>query len=203
MGIPSAHSSTTGDRQVRWPIGLVAILLTFTAAAQLYPLQYRTEAGCDGVRFYFTNAQPGSYQLWEFGDGATSTLPNPTHLFPYGTIINVALTIDVGDGQLVTFGLDIATEDAPDLADLVFPNVFTPNGDGVNDQFGPITEHFLGACSQLTILNRYGQKLFDGIGNNASWDGRTFAGVPAVEGTYFYIFKVNGAEYKGSLSLLR
>lgn len=180
---------------------IFAMVVSFSTIAQAYPLQYRTEAGCDGVTVYFSNVQPGISQFWDLGDGTTSNSVSPVHVFPYGCILNVTLTVDHGNGQIATYALDVALGSAPDLAGLQFPNVFTPNGDGINDGFGPLTDQFLGPCSQMIILNRYGQKLFDGAGYNVMWDGRTFAGEPAVPGTYFYIFKVNGHEFTGHLSL--
>ncbi len=183
-------------------IGLL-LCWSFAASAfsQINPIQVRFEPGCEAVKAYFTNMQPGAGQVWDLGDGTTSTALQPTHEFPYGAIINVSLTLDLGDGEFITFALDVSTPSRVDLSDLQFPNVFTPNGDGINDTFGPLTDQFLGPCSQLSIFNRFGQRLFDGAGNSATWDGRTFAGVPATEGTYFYVFKVNGLEFTGYLSL--
>jgi gliding motility-associated-like protein len=66
--------------------------------------------------------------------------------------------------------------------DLTIPNVFTPNGDGINDYF-EITnlEHYLN--SQMVIYNRNGRKVFehnDYFGN--WWDGGNHP-----TGTYYYV----------------
>ena len=84
---------------------------------------------------------------------------------------------------------------------IIIPNVFTPNGDGNNDFF-----NLLGydGSFQLIILNRWGQILYEGNENTASWDGTTLAGEPTPEGTYFYVF--TGEEdllKKGALTLFR
>lgn len=64
------------------------------------------------------------------------------------------------------------------------PNVFTPNGDWVNDQFvlNGIPSDF-----SITVLNRWGQTLFqtDNI-NTVFWDG-TYDGKNCPEGVYFYL----------------
>ena len=83
------------------------------------------------------------------------------------------------------------------------PNVFTPNGDGYNDVFTLDTDAFLGPCTDLFIYNRWGQKIFESLGNNITWDGTTFAGEPCVPGTYFYLFNVNGMTFEGSVLLNR
>jgi gliding motility-associated-like protein len=69
---------------------------------------------------------------------------------------------------------------------LVIPNVFTPNGDGVNDVFsigGKAITDF-----NLTIVNRWGNTIFESNDINTSWDG-TSNGTPCIDGTYFYIIK--------------
>ncbi len=63
---------------------------------------------------------------------------------------------------------------------LVMPNVFTPNHDGRNDLFIPIS--FRGIVSMhTTIRNRWGQVIFETNVSSIRWDGRD---VP--DGTYFW-----------------
>lgn len=85
------------------------------------------------------------------------------------------------------------------------PNVFTPNGDGVNDQFrivaNNITEY------NLTVFNRWGDLIFEGIAPEIVWDGRTFSGEKAPDGNYFYVLlaRSSGADYSatGTVTLIR
>jgi len=89
---------------------------------------------------------------------------------------------------------------------LIIPNVFTPNGDGVNDVF---TLESTGVTSlNAQLFDRWGLKLFEWNTVHGGWDGRTTAGGMASEGTYYYIIVATGAdgqEYKlnGHLTLLR
>ncbi len=65
------------------------------------------------------------------------------------------------------------------------PNAFSPNGDGINDQFGPVTNgHFKNYT--LSIYDRWGRRIFTGHTENKQWDGMSGA-VPAETGTYHYI----------------
>ena len=71
---------------------------------------------------------------------------------------------------------------------MTFPNVFTPNNDGRNDLFRPIT---IGRREIKTfrIVNRYGQAVYEsktGGGIGWGWNGM-FEGKPADVGTYFYL----------------
>ncbi len=91
---------------------------------------------------------------------------------------------------------------------LEVPNVFTPNGDGLNDIFQvkawSVTEF------RAIVLNRWGRKVFEWSDPNAGWDGR-INGKYASPGTYYYIItakgleKINPPQYvkKGAFMLIR
>ena len=104
------------------------------------------------------------------------------------------------------FCADSVSLTIPFCAEVLIPNVFTPNGDGENDGF-TITSDKLVALD-VVIYNRWGQVVFSWSSLKGSWDGRTTAGLEAPEGTYFYIAKtleVGGEEttLKGTFSLIR
>ncbi len=64
---------------------------------------------------------------------------------------------------------------------LNIPNVFTPNGDHVNDNF-----EFGVFITELIILDRWGNKINHIVEPNAKWNGYLSNGEEAAEGTYFY-----------------
>jgi gliding motility-associated-like protein len=68
-----------------------------------------------------------------------------------------------------TAEIDIIFDPCP--CNLLLPNAFTPNGDGVNDKFRP-----LHACDMenysMTIFNRYGEKLYFSKDPLQGWDGK-------------------------------
>lgn len=87
-----------------------------------------------------------------------------------------------------------------------YPNAFTPNGDGLNDGWHPITygnaDFYL-----LSVYNRWGQRIFISSDPRARWDG-TFNGKESEIGTYHYYLRakcVTGHEEntKGSFILVR
>lgn len=65
----------------------------------------------------------------------------------------------------------------------LIPNVFTPNGDGFNDEWRPYALAGI-ADWRLEVWDRWGQQVFSGQWNEP-WNGQTPQG-PALEGTYFY-----------------
>ncbi|MBK8341161.1 MAG: gliding motility-associated C-terminal domain-containing protein [Flavobacteriales bacterium] len=165
----------------------------------------RWEARCDGLRLFITDLSAGAVSyLWTFSDGSTSTEEEPSPVLPYGSgVVTVSLTITDAQGCTASVTQSYPAGTLEDYSDITFPNVFTPNGDGDNDLFGPIADAQLGGCLQLNIFNRWGQKMFESLGNSTQWDGRTFAGEAAVMGTYFYVVDLNGMRFEGSLELIR
>ncbi|WP_214073561.1 gliding motility-associated C-terminal domain-containing protein [Mucilaginibacter sp. dw_454] len=85
---------------------------------------------------------------------------------------------------------------------LVITNVFTPNGDGVNDTFViPGLETY--SDTELTVINRWGNVVYQKTNYKNDWDGSGL-----VEGTYFYVLRAKNKAgvwdtYKGYLTLLR
>ena len=85
---------------------------------------------------------------------------------------------------------------------LYVPNVFTPNGDGINDTwFIETLQAYPGA--EVKVYNRYGQIVFDNHGKNISWDGK-FKGLQLTSGTYVYLIdlKNNTPVIKGVVTIL-
>jgi len=93
------------------------------------------------------------------------------------------------------------------IASIIVPNVFTPNGDGVNDYFILTTEGITEVNAR--IFNRWGEKIYEWYGINGIWDGRAYpSGKKVPSGQYFYVISavdINGIaiEKQGNLSLLR
>lgn len=69
-------------------------------------------------------------------------------------------------------------------ASAVFPNVITPNGDGINDEFFVKSSGYV--KMEGTIFNRRGETIINFYGINARWDGRTSSGDRVMDGVYFY-----------------
>mgnify|MGYP002630830723 CR=1 FL=1 len=81
-------------------------------------------------------------------------------------------------------------------------NLITPNGDGINDTWKidnilPYTE------STVTIINRYGQVVYERTGYDNSWDGSD-GDQTVSDGTYYYVvqFKDNNTVVKGHITVL-
>ena len=70
------------------------------------------------------------------------------------------------------------------------PNVFTPNGDNLNDTFKPFQYRFIDRI-ELVVYNRWGDKVFSTNDIDINWDGTdSSSGKPLGDGIYFYVCQV-------------
>jgi len=67
------------------------------------------------------------------------------------------------------------------------PNVFTPNGDSLNDYFRPIVYEKVGDAV-LTIYNRWGEKLFETVNVEKGWDGQ-YRDKQVPDGVYMWLLE--------------
>jgi gliding motility-associated-like protein len=94
--------------------------------------------------------------------------------------ITYTLTVTSADGCKATDQVFVKVLKAPTV-----PNVFSPNGDGINDTWEiPYLESYAGAT--INVYNTYGQIVYQSINYKKAWDG-SFKGKPLPVGTYYYI----------------
>jgi gliding motility-associated-like protein len=95
--------------------------------------------------------------------------------------------------------------------DFTIPNIFTPNGDGLNELFAPefIPLENLGEF-QMYIYDRWGRLVFSTESYETLWDGNNKNGKPYTDGIYYYYLSfthkvLKDKEYKhhGTLTLIR
>jgi gliding motility-associated-like protein len=78
------------------------------------------------------------------------------------------------------------------------PNIFTPNGDNVNDLLTPLPNYRFVKDIEIKIYDRWGLLMFETTDINIRWDGTNKANKqPCVSGTYFYICTVNEIRLAG------
>ena len=89
------------------------------------------------------------------------------------------------------------------LKQIIVPNAFSPNGDGVNDTW---IIQYLESYPDCTVdvFNRYGQTVFHSTGYTRPWDGKV-NGQPLPVGTYYWIInpKNGRSQVNGSVTILR
>jgi gliding motility-associated-like protein len=132
---------------------------------------------------------------FDFGDGATEFKANSaTHVYENAGSYTLSCSYN-GKESKVTINVigQIAT-------------AFSPNGDGVNDQFTINGDNVQEV--EIKIYSRSGKTVYNGKGSSISWDGNLADGTKADAGTYFYdIFATSfeGVSFKqkGTINIFR
>ncbi|MEI8204759.1 MAG: gliding motility-associated C-terminal domain-containing protein [Bacteroidota bacterium] len=137
--------------------------------------------------------------LWNFGDSFTDNSgQDVTHSWASDGTFNVTLTVTSTHSCSISISHSVIIE-----LNMQFPNVFTPNGDGVNDVF-EIVGLKPDKENKLVIFNRWGKKIYEKERYDNSWTGEGSA-----DGVYYYIFtwknyKLNKeSSYSGSVTIIR
>jgi gliding motility-associated-like protein len=144
------------------------------------------------ISFSLSDTTDISVVHWYFEEGIpdSSGLFDPVVLFPQVPgeyVVTVVLTN--ADGCVDTLSTRIEIFDD---GQIVFPNVFTPNGDGENDRFEPFA--FNDSGWQLTIFNRWGNQIFTTENVADGWSGEGYG-----EGVYYWVLKpIDGLEVTGA-----
>lgn len=130
--------------------------------------------------------------LWDMGDGSNEKGSTIQH--------NYKISNDIKD-----YTITLTATSKPGCTQINFkkvevlpfiPNVFSPNGDGVNDLFAPKME--------LQVFDRFGLVLYRGT---SGWDG-SYQGKTVDPDTYFYLIRYTDKEnqpktLKGYITLVR
>ncbi len=150
----------------------------------------------------FSNATIGTDSFyWDFGDSQHSLERNPTHKYDTTGDILVSLIANRGTDCTDTALINITLLDV-DPSKRVVPNVFTPNGDNINDVFTIKGGNVSCAIEKMSIYNRWG-KLLHEISNAEvwEWDGR-IGGSIVPPGVYFYSIVGKGFEDVGMINVI-
>jgi gliding motility-associated-like protein len=121
--------------------------------------------------------------LWYFGDGNTSTLQNPTHVYTAAGIYHVCLVTT----SATTCTDSVCTDVLVEPHKIEAPNVFTPNGDNNNDLLVFKNLEYFPGC-HLVIYDRWGVLVYDNGNYLNDWNGKDQRnGKDCVDGVYYYI----------------
>jgi gliding motility-associated-like protein len=186
-------------------------------------------SGCSPLSVTIVNiSQNASNFAWDFGNGSTATVTNmdpQSQIFAQSGVIRLiasegpcadtayqAITISIcgctdplGTNYNPLATVDDGSCEYP-IPTVEVPNVFSPNDDDANETFFLTTTN--STSITLTILNRWGNTVFENTGVNPAWDGKSQSGADCQEGVYFCKYRVDGLngfflEGHGFLHLVR
>ncbi len=147
-----------------------------------------------GLSLPLSGSGGGSYS-WSWAP-ANAVVSNPLISNPTVVLVNPVYQffLQVTDNAGCT-GNDTVKIEVYKGPTYYLPAAFTPNGDGMNDQFIPV-EVGIVSTQWFRVFNRYGQLIFSTSNQHTGWDG-TFKGRPQESGTYTWLIK--GAGYNGKI----
>ena len=89
------------------------------------------------------------------------------------------------------------------IKSFMIPNGFSPNGDGVNDNFEVKgLDEFTGV--KLNVFNRWGSTVYENGDYKNNWNGKNLSGEDLSDDTYFFILEIpNKKTYNGYVVLKR
>lgn len=141
--------------------------------------------GSAPIEIKFTDTSLGKITAWEwtFGNSGRSIEQNPRFVFSEAGQDSVYLKV---------VNRDSGCEDLSDPfvvniweSELEVPNVFTPNGDGINDEFRAAYKSL--KKFEMVVFNRWGRKVYESTDPAVGWDGDGHA-----PGVYFYYIYAEG-----------
>jgi gliding motility-associated-like protein len=151
---------------------------------------------CSGEKVVLSTRALGNF-LWQDNSTAPSYTANQTGKY--------FLRLTNGDGCVSsdTININVVTN----CVDIYFPSVFSPNNDGLNDQFGPIGNLNAVSNYHLSVYNRWGNVVFTSTDPRKRWNGETNSSLTADAAyTWFasYIFDGGAPKFKkGVLVIVR
>ena len=181
--LPSITVNQTGDYWVAVTINhrytqydTIRVTIAPDIALQL-PNQ---DTACQGRGYQIPlQGQQGVWYQWSHGD----TVPNPWvhstdtyEVFAYNECFDTTASI------LVRF-LNCTSPPEPNV---YIPNAFTPNGDGLNDEW---VVYNLPAGSEITLFDRWGGVVYQNADFNGRWNGEV-NGKPLPVGTYTFLLRI-------------
>lgn len=177
------------------------------------------DSGCDPLNVVITNeSQNATNYFWDFGNGNVLNVnnmdsQNQTYsqnstitLIAYSSptcadtaYMSISVVVCGCMSPLASnYNPNAVVDDGScfyPIPDIYIPNVFTPNGDNSNDVFFLDVKNHTNI--ELSIVNRWGNLIFEGSSLNPTWDGKTEGGNLAADGVYFFKYIVTAID--GSL----
>lgn len=206
VGVYSVTMIATNENGCRDSSGynnLITVLPAPVAQFSVSPSPFEYVELQDATYQFVNHSQFSTHYLWYFGDGDTTNVLSPWHVYTdtgyYSAMLiafnNIGCTDTAIEGPLTVIP----------KANYFIPNAFTPNDDGVNDFFFVYGQSL--KAIDIKVYDRWGEMVFESEDRSIGWDG-TFHGHPMNTAVFVYICNIEtlaGKKYfvKGDVTLIR
>ncbi len=200
-----SHSSVGGGTIHNKPVSDV-IVIHEVPEASFNLLKQEYENSIPSVHFE-NRSIGGQTYAWDFGDGSTSSISHPSHVYKKSGTYTVSLVVTNGAGCTDRMEKTLRIEDDYNL---LAQKTFSPNGDGVEDTFIPDALKTLGVKFHMTVHNgTTGELVYETSDAQRPWNGRIGGrGEHCATGDYIWMVEMKdgeklGGSYNGTISLVR
>lgn len=136
----------------------------------------------DTVTFHQNSIDSSSLNLWTFGDASTSTDYEPYHIYNDPGTFTICLSAANSFGCHDTTCVEIVIQSS----EIIVPNIFSPNGDGLNDE---LFIYGIDNNYELKIFNRWGSVVYKEYPYLNGWNGYNQYGKRLPEGQYYFMLR--------------
>ncbi|WP_162946179.1 gliding motility-associated C-terminal domain-containing protein [Chitinophaga barathri] len=150
-------------------------------------LSYQSHTVTTGTAAHSNASNTLTWNIASLAPGASETLVITVTARSTGNISN---SVNIVSGLADASPGNNTSTDNKEIVDLKVPNIFTPDGDGMNDRF-VIKGLELYQQNQLTIINRWGNHVFEQKNYSNTWEATGL-----LEGTYYYLLKLTDRQGK-------
>lgn len=176
--------------------GICANALTETIVVYDLPIANAspsTQTGKSVLNVDFTNLSLNATSLnWDFGNGQSSSIIGDVSS-NYLTVGDYIVTLTASNNICTdSIWSTTITVEPIDSLDFTIPNVFTPNGDGINDEF--YIELNNAESFEAIIFNRWGIEVKTLSIVNEKWNGDSKDGKKVTAGVYYIKYKIVGLD---------
>lgn len=148
--------------------------------------------------------------LWSFDELGTSAQRRPTFVFPEGESGFYEVILEVTDNATGCINQQSQIIEVIGRLLVHVPNAFTPDGDGINELFGPVMLYYRPETFEFTIFSRNGQVVFHTTDPEQKWNGSDPGGnYYGINEVYVWTLRVGSiysteiSEFKGTVTLIR
>lgn len=156
----------------------------------------------DIINFQADSVSGGTFSWTGPNNFISSTISN-SFSFDIEDIGIYSSTVTVNGCESPNSSIDLSILKIFTFDDFEFPNVITPNGDGINDNLD--LENYFETCQEYTfyVFNRWGNLVYQQQNTGTPFEGLTLDAATLVDGVYLYKLSYEKGEKNGYIHVIR
>ncbi len=193
-----------------WDTAFATVFFKLSGGAVAFEAQYDYCTDWQKVTLIPTNGNNYQVFVWDFGNGQTDSTKFPVYNYTQPGTYTIQLTaVDTVCNISSIATQTIVVKQFQEVQEELFPNVFTPNGDGTNDTWQLLgeatTAQFLDF--KLEVYNRWGSLVLTSYDAAYQWHGN-YLEDDLADGVYFWLVWYtdicgNKAERHGQVTIMK